>query len=88
MYNYVHMSTTTINVSTARRKFSDILDKVFLENKSYTIVKRSIPVAIITFYPKEEEINVDAAMKKTFGSLPTFPDITKDRVSRRKKLSL
>lgn len=43
MYNY-----PTIDISTARRTFSKIVDNVFLSGQTYFITKRNIPVVKIT----------------------------------------
>ncbi|OGK39545.1 hypothetical protein A3F34_02455 [Candidatus Roizmanbacteria bacterium RIFCSPHIGHO2_12_FULL_44_10] len=37
----------TVNVSTARKNFSKLIDSVFVRDASYVIVKNSIPVARI-----------------------------------------
>lgn len=43
MYTY-----PTVDISTARRTFSKIVDNVFLSGQTYFITKRNIPVAKIT----------------------------------------
>lgn len=43
MYNY-----SVIDISSARKSFSKIVDSVFLSGQTYLITKRNIPVAKIT----------------------------------------
>lgn len=52
MYNL-----NTVDISTARREFSRILDKVFFDRQIYVIMKRNIPIV--------KMIKADETMVKT-----------------------
>lgn len=51
------LDTPTVNLSTARKNLSKILDEVFIKDKTYIITKGSIPVV------KLVKVNMDSIKK-------------------------
>ena len=70
MYNY-----PTIDISTARKTFSKIVDNVFLSGQTYFITKRNIPVAKIT------KIDLTSTLEKNRSIDTTLFGILKSKKS-------
>lgn len=75
--------TTVISATELKNKVSEILNDVAFKGNIAVIERYGKPIAKIV--PAE---NLDKVLNKYFGALPDFPDVTKFRRSRKKKLIL
>lgn len=75
--------TTVISATELKNKVSEILNNVAFKGDVAVIERYGKPIAKIV--PAE---NLDEVLNKYFGALPDFPDVTKFRRSRKKKLIL
>lgn len=76
--------TTVISATELKNRVSEILNEVAFKGNVAVIERYGKPIARIV--PAEE--NIDKVLNKYFGALPDFPDVTKFRRSRKKKLIL
>lgn len=74
---------TTISATELKNRVSEILNEVAFRGNIAVIKRYGKPIAKIV--PAE---NLDKVLNKYFGALPDFPDVTKFRRSRKKKLTL
>ena len=82
MYNY-----TTLDISTARKKISQIIDNVYFSGETYLITKRNIPLAKISKIKANEELTGKKTLDlKLFGILKDKKSSVKIASSLRKKL--
>lgn len=75
--------TTVISATELKNKVSEVLNEVAFKGNVAIIERYGKPIAKIV--PTE---NLDKVLNKYFGALPDFPDVTKFRRSRKKKLVL
>ncbi len=75
--------TTVISATELKNKISEILNDVAFKGNIAVIERYGKPIAKIV--PAE---NLEKVLNKYFGALPDFPDVTKFRRSRKKKLTL
>lgn len=82
---------TTISATELKNKLSEVLNSVYY-NEDVTIVeKHGKPVARIMPIDQSKKVSLNDIKKvldDTFGSIPDFPDVTKDRSFRSRKISL
>lgn len=74
---------TTISATELKNKVSEVLNEVAFKGNIAVIERYGKPIARIV--PAE---NLDKVLNKYFGALPDFPDVTKFRRSRKKRLTL
>lgn len=72
-----------ISATDLKNRVSDVLNDAYFHGKVTVIERYGKPIAEIV--PAE---NLDKVLNKYFGALPDFPDVTKFRRSRKKKLVL
>ncbi len=79
--NTLHVTSTELKRETAR-----LLNRVAYGDVEIVVERHGEPVAKISPFAKSRMTRVEAerVIKKTFGALPDFPDVTKFRVSRKK----
>ena len=75
--------TTVISATELKNRVSEILNGVAFKGNVTVIERYGKPIAKIV--PAE---NLDKVLNKYFGALPDFPNVTKFRRSRKKKLIL
>ena len=79
--------TTVISATELKNRVSEILNEVTFKGNIAVIERYGKPVAKIV--PVREVIRSKEEIKRvldeTFGSIPDFPDITKDRYFRKRK---
>lgn len=75
--------TTVISATELKNRVSEVLNEVAFKGNVAVIERYGKPIAKIV--PAE---NLDKVLNKYFGALPDFPDVTKFRRSRKKKLVL
>lgn len=73
----------TISATELKNRVSEVLNEVAFKGNITVIERYGKPIARIV--PAE---NLDKILNKYFGALPDFPDVTKFRRSRKKKLVL
>lgn len=78
------MSTFTVTATELRKNAADILNRVYYEKKT-ALVERAGRV-IVWMIPGETPSK--PLVLRSFGAAPDFPDITKDRRSRKRSLTL
>ena len=82
---YIHyMNTFTVTATDLRKNAADILNRVYYEKRT-ALVERAGRV-IVRMVP--EEPLPSPLLIRSFGAAPDFPDVTKDRRSRKKFLKL
>ena len=82
--NIIHISSTEL-----KNNVSEVINNVYYK-KIVTIIERH-GKPIVKIVPTEEsplkdqkKMDVAEKLRKTFGSIPDFPDVTKFRLSRKK----
>lgn len=79
--------TTVISATELKNKVSEVLNGVSFRGDVAVIERYGRPVAKIIPIDRELDLaNLKKALDESFGSLPDFPDVTKDRRSRRRKI--
>ena len=83
------MAKTIINATDARNDFFNMIDLVAKTSQAIYISKdMEIIVKMEPVEEKKDIKDIEKTLKATFGSLPSFPDVTKFRRSRQKSFSL
>lgn len=86
------MDKMAINISATelKNKISEILNLVYFKNTSAIIERHGKAIAKIVPIEtaKKDKTALEEALKTTFGSMPDFPDVTRNRRSRKKKIAL
>mgnify|MGYP001582292276 CR=1 FL=1 len=79
-----------ISATDLKNRVSDILNDAYFHGKVTVIERYGKPIAEIVPADKStmDKDNIKKALETTFGILPDFPDVTKFRVSRRRKFRL
>lgn len=80
----MNMNTFTVTATDLRKHAADILNRVYYEKKT-AFVERAGRV-IVRMIPGEPFAK--SPLIRSFGAAPNFPDVTKDRRSRKKLLTL
>ena len=82
--------TTVISATELKNKVSEVLNDVYFGGNIAIIERYGKPIVEISPVNKSKlrKMNIKEVLDATFGSLPDFPDVTKFRVSRRKKIKL
>lgn len=79
----------TVSASELKNNVADILSRVYFHGEVTMVERYGKPIAEIMPPEKSRKSrNLDEVLDKYFGTLPDFPDVTKFRRSRRKKLTL
>ncbi len=79
--------TTVISATELKNKVSEILNDVAFKGNVAVIERYGKPVAKII--PTDESLRLERlkkALDQSFGSIPDFPDVTKMRRSRKRKI--
>lgn len=83
--------TTVISATELKNKVSEVLNKVYFTGNETVIEKYGRPIArIVPVNDKVKKISkadIKRVLDETFGSMPDFPDITKYRRFRNRKIS-
>lgn len=80
------MSPIYISATELKNQISEIINRVYFERRE-VIVKRH-GKELVKIVPTTSSDDADNIPDRTFGSLPDFPDVTKDRRSGRRKINL
>ncbi|OGG12463.1 hypothetical protein A2875_04340 [Candidatus Gottesmanbacteria bacterium RIFCSPHIGHO2_01_FULL_46_14] len=78
------MNTFTVTATDLRKNAADILNRVYYEKK-VALIERAGKV-IVRMNP--EEPSLIPSLIRSFGAIADFPDVTKDRRSRKRLLRL
>lgn len=82
--------SNTISATDLKNKAADVLNNVIFTGSETVILRHGKPVAKIVPVKRHVStirvIDIKKAIDATFGSLPDFPDVTKFRRSRRRKI--
>ncbi len=79
--------TTVISATELKNKVSEVLNEVTFKGNVAVIERYGKPVAKLI--PIDESLRLERlkkALDESFGSIPDFPDVTKDRRSRKRKI--
>lgn len=78
-----------VSATGLKNKVSEVLNNAYFKGKVTIVERYGKPIAkIVPAEEVSEKIDIKSAIKATFGIMPDFPDVTKDRKSRKKKLVL
>lgn len=79
---------TTISSTELKNKVSEVINDVAFKG-NVTVVERH-GKALVKIVPIEEKPKEDIkeALDRLFGSMPDFPDVTRDRKFTKRKISL
>lgn len=78
----------TISATELKNKLSEVLNSVYYNETVTVVEKHGKPIAEIVPIKKSKLSSTDIkkALDATFGILPDFPDVTKFRRSRKRKI--
>ncbi len=85
------MDTISVTASELKNNVSEILNKVHFGKVTAIVEKHGKPIAKImpvVEKKKTRKKDIAALLDKYFGILPDFPNVTKDRRSRKKSITL
>lgn len=83
------MNTTYITATDLKKKTAEILNKVHYEKKIAVIERFGQPLAkLIPIGDEGKREDTKTLLKKYYGILPTFPDVTVLRHFRKRKITL
>lgn len=79
---------TTISATELKNRVSEVLNEVAFKGNIAVIERHGKPIAEIIPVKKSRmnREDIKKALDATFGILPDFPDVTKFRRSRRRKI--
>lgn len=84
------MHKISISATELKNKVSEILNEVYFEDKITVVERYGKPIVKIVPI-REDKARSREELKKAldhlFGAMPDFPDVTKFRVSRRRRVS-
>ncbi len=84
--------TTVISATELKNKVSEVLNTVYFNGTETIVEKHGKPIArIIPINDKARKMSkkdIKRVLDETFGSMPDFPDVTKYRRFRNRKISL
>lgn len=78
-----------VSATELKNRVSDILNEVIFTGSETIIERHGRPVAKIIPLPRSNKrsmADIKKALDESFGSMPDFPDVTKFRRSRRRKI--
>ncbi|OGD86634.1 hypothetical protein A2164_02370 [Candidatus Curtissbacteria bacterium RBG_13_35_7] len=78
--------SNTVSATELKNKVADILNHVVYTKSETIIEKHGKPVAKIVPIGEKSEKDIALVIDRYFGVLPDFPDVTKFRRSRRRKI--
>ena len=79
----------TVSATELKNNVAEILNDVYFNGKITVIERYGKPIAeIVPAEKKNASLTTEKILDKYFGALPDFPDVTKFRRSRKKKLTL
>ena len=81
--------TTVISATELKNRVSEVLNEVAFRGNIAVVERYGKPIAKIVPVPVDNNLRLERlkkALDESFGSLPDFPDVTKDRRSRRRKI--
>lgn len=83
------MKSTYLSSTKLKRKTAEILNMVAYGEVIAIIERYGEPlVKIVPIVPSEKGINVEKKLKKYFGAIPNFPDVSKKRHFRKRTVDL
>lgn len=77
--------TNIISATELKNSVSEVLNSVYFSGNTTIVERYGKPIAKIV---PATNLDLDKVLNKYFGALPDFPDVTKFRRSRKKKLVL
>lgn len=81
------MHIFNISASELKKNVSDVLNDVYFDKKTAVIKRYGRIIAKIVPVDKENK-NIRSILDKYFGSLPNFPDVTKERSFKKRSVHL
>ncbi len=78
------MNTFIVTATELRKNAADILNRVYYEKK-IALIERAGTV-IVRMAPEERGLR--PTLNRSFGAIPDFPDVIKDRRSKKRLLKL
>lgn len=83
------MVTNYISATDLKKNISDVLNRTYYKGEETVIKRHNEAIAKIIPVVKEKSItDKKAILKKYFGIIPDFPDITRMRYLRKRKINI
>lgn len=80
------MHKTHISATELKNRVSEVLNEVYYKGRVTVIERHGKPIAEISPVTKRPSEDANDVISRYFGILPDFPDVTKDRRSRKRKI--
>lgn len=82
--------TNIVSMTELKNNAASILNEVYFHGKVTLVERYGKPIAEIvpTNKSARDKVDIKKALELTFGSLPDFPDVTKERISRKETIKL
>ncbi len=83
--------TNVISATELKNKISEVLNSVYFHGNVTVVERYGKPIAKVIPVERNKltsREDIRKVLDATFGALPDFPDVTKFRRSRKKKLTL
>ena len=77
---------TVISATELKNKVSEVLNNIYFTGNETIVEKYGKPIAKIVPVDKRSKESISEVIDRYFGALPDFPDVTKFRRSRRRKI--
>lgn len=83
------MATNYISATELKKNISDVLNRTYYKGEE-TVIKRhnEVIAKIIPVAKEKNPADKKALLKKYFGIIPDFPDITRMRYFRKKRIDI
>jgi prevent-host-death family protein len=82
------MNTIKVTASELKNNLAEVLNKVAFGNTRVEVERHGKVIAEIVPPKDSGVVETKKRMAELFGALPDFPDVTKDRYTRKKDLTL
>jgi len=80
------MNTTAVTATELKNNTADILNRVYYEKKIAIVERYGEPIARIVPVEKEKsKKDIEAVLKRYYGIMPDFPEVTNIRYFRKRK---
>ena len=83
------MDTYTISATELKKRVSEVLNTVRYEKREAVVERHGKPIArIVPVLKADKKKDVSALLKKYYGIMPDFPDVTTMRHFRKRNIKL
>lgn len=84
------MDTYTISATELKERVAEVLNRVYFEKREALVKRHGKPIAKIVpiLHDTNKKKDITILLKKYYGIMPDFPDVTKFRHFRKRKIRL